>query len=216
MRDKSYSLKAIKRFISVKTSARIFLMVFKKFLLFSIFLLAFFSSPPAQIRPTQYPVYNHCYNERMALATLLIDSLRNNLDQYGSSRNTLIVYSVLSIAPFDTSIYTNAEEMFPQSGDKWIDTNILRYDTMGFPRYFVDSMGIQNPRFSVGDTLRNIFILQSDYSNGLAFWSISYAQDTSFLHESNPPFPLKQALRSFNLYLNQNSIYKGFRPPKNG
>jgi hypothetical protein len=152
----------------------------------------------------------------MALATLRIDSLRNNLDQYGSARNTLIVYSVLSIAPFDTSIYTNAEEMFPQSGDKWIDTNVIRYDTMGFPRYFVDSMGVQNRGFSIGDTLRNIFILQSDCSDSLAFWTISYTQDTSFLHESNPPFPLQQALRFYNLYLNQNSMYKGFRPPKNG
>ena len=137
----------------------------KKFLLFSIFSLVFFSRSPAQIRPIQYPVYNHCFNERAVLATLLIDSLRNNLSQYGSPRNTVIVYSVLSIAPFDTSIYTNAPEIHPQSGEEWIDTNIIRYDTTGFPRYFVDSMDIQTPRCSVGDTLRDIFILQSDCSN---------------------------------------------------
>jgi hypothetical protein len=140
------------------------------------------------------PYQQSCHAEKEIIANLRIDSIwtKNTTPQY-------VKYTILSKAVVDTSIFENSD----------LDsvTNLLSYDTSGFSINFIDSLG-NTSNLTIGDTLRDVFVLQGLCSGNGIFWNISQKK-CCFLNESNPPFPLKSALSTFNSYLNSNNFYKG-------
>ena len=169
------------------------------FILYSLMTCATMSTEPVYLKIPSTP---SCHNNTIVLATVRVDTIRNNYSEYGAIRNTVITYSVLSVSLFDTSIFKNT-----------VDT--AQIDTTEFPKFFVDSFRIKYPKFHAGDTLSDIFIAKSDCDSGKTFWTLG-PQDTVFLRKLNPTFPLQNALNSLNEYFNRNHIYKGFHPPRNG
>jgi hypothetical protein len=144
------------------------------------------------------PYQQSCHAEKEIIANLRIDSIwtKNTTPQY-------VKYTILSKAVVDTSIFENSD----------LDsvTNLLSYDTSGFSINFIDSLG-NTSNLTIGDTLRDVFVLQGICSGNGIFWNISQKK-CCFLNESNPPFPLKSALSTFNNYLNSNNFYKGELAP---
>ena len=134
------------------------------------------------------------------LATVMVDSVFENK----------VAFSVLSVAPVDTTIFINIEFDTSMAG--------IVSDTVGFPAYHVDStLDSMGNHFTQGDTLRDIFIVQLSPYGGLRYWGIAPESKDCLLNEPlPPPFPLNQALSFFNQYLNVDTIYKGYSPPANG
>ena len=62
-----------------------------------------------------------------------------------------------------------------------------------------------------GDTLKDVFVLQSATVNGGKAWNITGIK-CKYLSPAPPPFPIKTALAAFNRHLDSVSTLKG-RPP---
>jgi hypothetical protein len=83
------------------------------------------------------------------------------------------------------------------------------YDPAGFPDAHVDSL--ERWSFNAGDTLNNVFVLQTDNGKGWKTWHITGIQ-CKFLAETGPPFPISQALASFNRHQDSIAIATGKGP----
>jgi hypothetical protein len=147
-------------------------------------------------------VSNSCHAKYEVLATIRIDSTWGNRRSYS--------YSVLKASPFDTSLFANDTGYLGSASNKsWLDSSNVRYDTVGLFRHVIDTSGYYTtPTFVKGDTLRDIFLLQAICTDGKSF-SIITRKRCCLLVDSIPPFPVKNALSAFNVFLNSNNIPKG-------
>lgn len=139
------------------------------------------------------------------MATVCVDSAWNTKDGFGAwVQHT--AFSFLSIAKVDTAHFTNdTSYMFTRSSR-------ISFDTTLFPQQILDSMrGLVNT-LKTRDTLRNAFVLIGTDSLGRRCVTIVCGQ-CLWLDASANPFPLDSALASFNRYVTQNKIPRGYNPP---
>jgi hypothetical protein len=145
------------------------------------------------------------YRAVFALATVRVDSL------WAATLGPTTFYfkklSVLSVEKFDTSIFSNDGKTWPG-----VSASQVSYDTSLLEKIHIDSLTGQWG-VSQGDTIKNAFVLQENYEeDGMCFWSIA-AGKCSFVKETSPPFPLRDALASFNGYIQKYRLPRAYRGP---
>jgi hypothetical protein len=133
---------------------------------------------------------------KQVLADVVIDSFNSDYNtQSGWQYSTL--FRITSISKMDTSIFCNT----CTAADTLID-----YDTSDINHQFTSH---QYSSLLFTDTL-HCFVFQSNPEEGVSdAWifskPVSYFIRTDI---SSPPFPLQNALKTFNLYLNEKSLPK--------
>jgi hypothetical protein len=140
------------------------------------------------------------YKEVRAL--LVLDTLWQYRSEYNGGLVTHTAYRIVAASPMDTSVFANA-----RVGS---DT-LIAYDTEGMERTYSEESA-QFPIANAKDTV-DCFVLQILSGNPLrAQWLISRPV-SSWLTQSNPPFPLTSAIAAVNAYLRANNVYRGYSPP---
>lgn len=137
-------------------------------------------------------------------ATVLVDSSWNIYDQ---SWETFTRYKLLSVLPVDTQEFGNSQSSMDSTS-----VRLLNFDTAGIMREYLSEVLCKNSP-AKKDTLdcMIIQILRGDarYNE----WLISPPVDT-FIKQSNPSFPISDALRFFNLFADANNLPRGYFPQK--
>ena len=113
-------------------------------------------------------------------------------------------YKIAAAEGFDTSVFGNAY----RSGDY----SSIENDTAGIMREYLSELSSYAkpvPRDTIDCFILQILRGDSVHNEWLISDSIGL-----FLKISTAPFDLKEALRSFNSYVDHNRLYKGYTPPE--
>jgi hypothetical protein len=141
------------------------------------------------------------------MATVCVDSAWTTKDEFGYARIQHTALSLLAIAPVDTADFANDTMFYLQAG-----YSRLSFDTANFPRHIEDSTTGQVNPLKTSDTLRNAFVFFNANSHGSRSVSI-VSGPCIWLKAQAAPFPLSNALASFNHYVTQNNLPRGYSPP---
>jgi hypothetical protein len=140
------------------------------------------------------------------LATVTVDSAWTTKDGFGAwVQHT--TFSLLSVCAVDTAWFTNdTMYMHPRF-------SLVSFDTALLPRHIEDSMtGLVNS-LKTRDTLRDAFVLVGTDTVGRRCVSIVSGSCIWLKGNAEAAFPLASALASFNHYVTQNNIARGYGPP---
>jgi hypothetical protein len=132
------------------------------------------------------------------IATLAVDSIWN---RYAPSNRTYTSFKVVSKSDVDTSLFSNVVGDSNRTGFKIAS---FGYQAADFPDAHIDSSRTWG--YKAGDTLKDVFVLQTDNGKGWREWHITGIH-CKYLSPAPSPFPVKQALAAFNRYLD--SLAKG-------
>ncbi|MBN1980753.1 MAG: hypothetical protein JW795_04435 [Chitinivibrionales bacterium] len=152
------------------------------------------------------------YKAVLVQATVLVDSLWHILDPMEGNRFYKKL-SVVSVKPFDTSLYSPS--WHSSSGMSLIPESQVSFNPSTLLQLFVDSISYHWEGIRQKDTLRDIFLLQEYFGNSRYTWNVCFGRNTT-VDKPDSPFPLKEAVRSFDAYLSDNKLYKGYDPPSTG
>lgn len=136
-------------------------------------------------------------------ATVVVDSTWMTFNPHLAFTSFIVV----SKPSVDTSLTRNSFEYPEHSG---LGVLSFSYDPADFPDSHVDSTARWG--FKSSDTLKNVFVLQSDYGTGRKNWSITGIR-CKFLAQTVPPSPVGQALAFLNIHMDSIAVAKGQSPP---
>lgn len=144
------------------------------------------------------------YKATLVEATVAIDSLWSVTEGNNKIKYYTRLY-VVNVKQFDSTLYSNAK-YFSSSSD-----SLISYTPADLFTMHIDSGCFWDVH--IGDTLKDVFIFQENFQLGSCFWTVCSTKSLS-IHEKTLPFHVTDALKSLDVYLTFNNIYKGYSPPK--